>query len=294
VSDEKPSMAPSSVVLLAVAVAASETQHPLSSETLHPLCNERFLFRQLLAGRDVAQPGRASGAQQARLFSMAKQMQNFMYLVGDAVTRECVAIDACYDPDGVLAAAEELGCNVTMAVGTHFHYDHIGHEGVVPGGPGFRIPGLRQLVEPGLVTGYLHETELTTAAMQVGLQREQLSPMRDGDVLRVGTSVELSVIATPGHSPGGVTLVAAIDGEQRLVLTGDTIFPGSCGRLDLPGSSVDAMYESLSHLRGALDESLPLFPGHAYSGAESTVAREKASGLLRPMTKAQWRRMMAR
>ena len=77
-------------------------------------------------------------------------------------------------------------------------------------------------------------------------------------------------------------------------LTGDTVFPGSCGRLDLPGSSTDAMFESLQHLREALDDALPLFPGHAYSGASSTVAQEKAAGLLRPLTKSQWRRMMTR
>ena len=79
-----------------------------------------------------------------------------------------------------------------------------------------------------------------------------------------------------------------------LALTGDTVFPGSCGRLDLPGSSVDAMFSSLQSLRERLSDELPIFPGHGYSGASSTAAREKATGLLRPLTQAQWRRMMAR
>jgi glyoxylase-like metal-dependent hydrolase (beta-lactamase superfamily II) len=90
-----------------------------------------------------------------------------------------------------------------------------------------------------------------------------------------------------------MTLVAAVGGEDRLVLTGDTIFPGSCGRLDLPGSSVDAMFSSLSLLRAMLDDALPLFPGHAYNGASSTVAREKTSGLLRQMSMMEWQQMMA-
>lgn len=73
------------------------------------------------------------------------------------------------------------------------------------------------------------------------------------------------------------------------------VFPGSCGRLDLPGSSVDAMFTSLQTKVAALDDDLPLFPGHAYSGASSTVAKEKASGFLSPsITRARWRRMMAR
>ena len=74
-----------------------------------------------------------------------------------------------------------------------------------------------------------------------------------------------------------------------------TLFPGSCGRLDLPGSSVDAMYSSLQTKVAALDDELPLFPGHAYGGPSSTIGREKASGFLRPsITLGSWRKMMAR
>ena len=60
----------------------------------HPLCDASFFFHQLLAGVDVAVPSRASTPSQRRVFDMAKQMQNYMYLVGDAQTRECVAVDA--------------------------------------------------------------------------------------------------------------------------------------------------------------------------------------------------------
>ena len=72
----------------------------------HPLCDASFFFHQLLAGVDVAVPSRASTPSQRRVFDMAKQMQNYMYLVGDAQTRECVAVDAVYDPAGVMAAAD--------------------------------------------------------------------------------------------------------------------------------------------------------------------------------------------
>ena len=66
-----------------------------SSHDAHPLCDERFLFHQLLSRRDVARPEEATGPAQRKVFAMAKAMQNFMYLVGDRVTRECVVIDAC-------------------------------------------------------------------------------------------------------------------------------------------------------------------------------------------------------
>ena len=77
------------------------------------------------------------------------------------------------------------------------------------------------------------------------------------------------------------------------VMVGDTIFPGSCGRLDLPDSDIDQMFDSLATLR-ALDDSLVVYPGHAYSGASTTIGREKANGLLRPFTREQWRQMMAK
>jgi len=98
---------------------------------------------------------------------------------------------------------------------------------------------------------------------------------------------------TPGHSPGSVVLVVRAGGSDRLLLTADTLFPGSCGRLDLPGSSVDDMFDSMRKLAD-LDDALPVFPGHAYSGEETTIGREKRSGLLRPMTRASWERMMRR
>ena len=283
------------LALLAASVAVAAT----SGADRHALCDERFFFHQLLAGRDVAVPEQAATPQQRQLFSFAKSMQNFMYLVGDATSGECVAVDACYDPEGIIAAAAALGCNVTAAIGTHFHYDHIGHENKVPFGPGMVLPGLRYFVNDLSMPGYVHETERATAAMQIGLPAEALTSLADGDVLRVG-AIELRVIHTPGHSPGGMTLIASDgrDGKPRLVLTGDTVFPGSCGRLDLPGASVDAMYASLRKLREVFsdgqDDDLPLFPGHAYNGHSSTVGREKSSGLLKPMSKAQWQRMMSR
>ena len=260
----------------------------------HPLCDASFFFHQLLAGVDVAIPSRASTPSQRRVFDMAKQMQNYMYLVGDAQARECVAVDAVYDPAGVMAAAEALGCNVTAAVATHFHYDHIGHNGQTFGGPGMSLPGLRHFIELGL-PAYIHSSELAVAAQQISVQAEQLSPLVDGDAVSVG-SVRLRVLHTPGHSPGSIMLIATTDdGQPRLALSGDTVFPGSCGRLDLPGSSVDAMYSSLQAKVAALDDDLALFPGHAYSGSSSTVGREKASGFLRPsITLGSWRSMMSR
>ena len=71
---------------------------------------------------------------------------------------------------------------------------------------------------------------------------------------------------------------------------GDTIFPGSCGRLDLPDSDTGAMFESLQKLR-ELPDDLCVYPGHSYGGEKTTIAAEKRNGLLRPFTREQWRQM---
>ena len=66
----------------------------------HKLCDAELIFHQMLAGRDVAAPSRARGAAQRQIFSFGKEMQNLIYLVGDAETRECIVIDGMYDPEG--------------------------------------------------------------------------------------------------------------------------------------------------------------------------------------------------
>lgn len=260
----------------------------------HRLCDSSLLFHQMLVGRDVAQPHLATDAQRD-IFAFAKQMQNLVYVVGDAATGECVVVDAAYDPEGIVAAATEIGCrNIIAFIASHYHYDHIGSTSgstVLPSAPAHlsNLPGLRYFLTELSIPGYIHSIELQRAAEQIQVSETALTPMNEGDVLRVG-AVELRVLHTPGHSPGSVVLIVSIEDKERLVLTADTLFPGSCGRLDLPGSSVDAMFESTRKI-AKLNASLPIFPGHAYSGEESTIAREKLSGLLREsITLSAWRR----
>jgi glyoxylase-like metal-dependent hydrolase (beta-lactamase superfamily II) len=123
-----------------------------------------------------------------------------------------------------------------------------------------------------------------------------LAPLEHGQVLPLGEAGSMEVLHTPGHSSGSVCYHAKPSAEgawEPRVMVGDTIFPGSCGRLDLPESNVDDMFESMELLR-RLDDSLPVFPGHAYSGASTTIGREKATGLLRPFTRQQWTQMHRR
>ena len=287
---------------LLLLVAHAQHVRPLDAASSRPgehrLCESDLTFHQMLVGRDIARASDAKNALQAQVFRFGEQMQNLVYLVGDPDAGECVAIDAAYDPDGVVAASEAIGCNVTAFVATHFHYDHIGSSrdsDVQPTAPEpYReLPGLRTWLELGVPKAYIHHSEVSLAARQIGVAESKLTPLSEGQVIQIGR-VSLRVLHTPGHSPGSVVLVVSVGGVERLVITADTLFPGSCGRLDLPGSSVHAMWSSMRKL-SKLDAALPIFPGHAYSGEESTIGQEKRTGLLRSdITLSAWRQHFAR
>uniref|UniRef100_A0A6V2UM53 Uncharacterized protein n=1 Tax=Emiliania huxleyi TaxID=2903 RepID=A0A6V2UM53_EMIHU len=93
-------------------------------------------FRQLLPGRDVALVRAGASQPQKNLFLAAASMKNFVYLVGDAATRECYVVDGCWDVEGIVALARRHKMRLVGAVGTHYHFDHVGgkdrHGGPAP------------------------------------------------------------------------------------------------------------------------------------------------------------------
>jgi glyoxylase-like metal-dependent hydrolase (beta-lactamase superfamily II) len=89
------------------------------------------------------------------------------------------------------------------------------------------------------------------------------------DTLPIGR-LTLTFMHTPGHTPGSQCFLV----DDRLI-SGDTLFIGSCGRTDLPGSDPSQMYYSLTQRLGALPDATVLLPGHNYGGAASTIGDEK-------------------
>ena len=245
-----------------------------------------LFFQKLLTGREIANPALASSREEQQLFAMAQNMQNQQYLVGPA-TKEAIIVDGNYDSAGIEQIAADAGYAIVGYVATHFHYDHIGS---VDKG----IDGMRHWVEDRRVPAWIHAIELDQAAQQIGVDVAGLTPYEEGDVIAVG-SVAMRVIHTPGHSPGSsVLVVKGASGAEKNAITGDTIFAGSCGRLDLPGSSKADMFDSLVKLRAELaDETMDLWPGHAYGAERTTVAEEKRGGFLQPgLTRERWHAMM--
>jgi glyoxylase-like metal-dependent hydrolase (beta-lactamase superfamily II) len=191
-------------------------------------------------------------------------MQNFVYLVGDPVARQCVVVDPAWEIDTVVDTAAADGMTITGALVTHTHQDHVGGSLESWGMPG-RIPGVEELLERVRAKVYVHKAEREFLR---GFGSD-LVKVDNHETLAVGR-LTLTFLHTPGHTPGSQCFL--IDGR---VISGDTLFIGSCGRTDLPGSDPKEMYYSLTQRLASLPDATVLLPGHNYGGEASTIGREK-------------------
>jgi len=191
-------------------------------------------------------------------------MQNFVDLVGDPVTRQCVVVDPAWEIDTIVETVAADDMTLIGALVTHTHQDHVGGSLESWGMPG-RIPGVEELLGQVATKIYVHKAE---REFLPGLGSD-LVRVDNHDTLEVGR-LRLTFLHTPGHTPGSQCFL--VDGR---LISGDTLFIGSCGRTDLPGSDPSQMYYSLTQRLGALPEDTILFPGHNYGGASSTIGDEK-------------------
>ncbi len=187
------------------------------------------------------------------------------YIVWDQKTREAAVIDPGGDPTDVIDAVEADKLHVKYVINTHGHFDHVGADGDI-------IKAFdAKLVIHGADAPMLENAAAYSIAF--GAEAKNQPPpditIKDGSVIRFG-GVEINVIGSPGHTPGGV-LLSINDGKA--VITGDSIFAGSIGRTDLPGGSYEDLMTSLRDRILPMDDDTRLFPGH---GPDTTVREEKA------------------
>jgi len=190
----------------------------------------------------------------------------FCYLIGDEETQEGLFIDPADDAQRLLSEAKSQGINkIKYVVNTHSHVDHIMGNAEMVKKTGSKVI-IHQEDAAALVRTppYLLDMFGATASPPADIQ------VKEGEIIQVG-NVKLKVLHTPGHSPGGMSL--HLDG---MVFTGDTLFVGSVGRTDFPGSSWDVLENSIRKKLYVLPGETVVFPGHNYgSSPTSTIQYEK-------------------
>jgi glyoxylase-like metal-dependent hydrolase (beta-lactamase superfamily II) len=197
-------------------------------------------------------------------------MQNYVYLLGDPTTHEAAVVDAAWDIDTIVRTAEAEGYRITKDLVTHFHPDHLGGDLM-----GHTIRGAAELTAAVPAKVYVHKAELPFVQRLTGLSGSDVVPVSAGDEVAVG-NLKVKLLHTPGHTPGSQCFLVG-----NALVSGDTLFIGSCGRIDLPGSNPEDMYRSLTQVLAALPDETLLFPGHNYADRpRSTIGDEKRKNMM--------------
>jgi len=198
------------------------------------------------------------------------EMANFAYLVGSRSTRECLLVDPAWSVDALLDQAEADGMRVTGALVTHYHQDHVGGSIF-----GMEIEGLPRLLARAPVPVHVHAHEAEGVRKVTGLSPADLVRHEGGDALELG-GARVRLLHTPGHTPGSQCFLVEEPGAAGRLVSGDTLFLGSCGRVDLPGGDPEAMFDSLTNRLARLPDDTLLYPGHLYSAdPSSTIGEQK-------------------
>lgn len=163
----------------------------------------------------------------------ASEMDNFSYLIYCPETLQGASIDPSMRPELLLEEAAKLSVKLELLLNTHGHQDHIAGNALI-----------------------LEQTGARLAAHPDEVPNPDISLM-EGSRLELGNGI-IEIMHTPGHTPGSVVFKT---GDQ--IITGDTLFVSRCGRADLPGSDVTALYNSLQRLK-KLPERTKVYPGHDY------------------------------
>jgi hydroxyacylglutathione hydrolase len=184
-----------------------------------------------------------------------------VHVLADARTGEAIAIDTAIPSLAwIRDELEARSWTLRLIVSTHGHWDHTGDNAAVAEHTGADIA-----VHPLDRDALVHPTPLW-APFDIPPSVPAVE-LAEGGEIRFG-EIRLRVLHTPGHTPGSVCLLAADDG---VLFSGDTLFAGGWGRVDLPGGSADQIVESLVRLAD-FEARTVVLPGH---GPETTIARER-------------------
>jgi hydroxyacylglutathione hydrolase len=187
------------------------------------------------------------------------------YIVGDPQTRTAVVVDPGGDAQVLTDALAARKLTVVAIVATHAHFDHLLAADALRSATG--APFYMHDADRFLLDWYGESGRLFLGA-DLGPAPEVDSAAREGDLLSAGES-ELTIIHTPGHSPGSITLAG-----ENVLFSGDTLFQGSIGRSDLPGGDGRTLVGTIRDKIFGFDDDVIVYPGH---GPATTVGAERRS-----------------
>ena len=192
--------------------------------------------------------------------------QENCYIIGDVESGVGALIDPGDEAARIAMAVEETDLEIGSIIVTHAHIDHVG--AVVGLVDEYACPVLMHAEAEPMLEG------LPTQAMMMGLRFGNVPTVdrhvADGEVLEVG-DLRFRSLYTPGHAPGHLAFYVE---DERLVLSGDALFAGSVGRVDLPGGSMEVLMRSIEESLLTLPDETVVYPGH---GPRTTIGNERAS-----------------
>jgi glyoxylase-like metal-dependent hydrolase (beta-lactamase superfamily II) len=184
------------------------------------------------------------------------------YILGDEETQQGVVIDPGGDFEIIEAHLKKLKLSVKYIILTHGHVDHIG--------------ALSQLKKATKAEILIHSKDsamlydpnqnLSIFSGDEIIATKADKTLEEGDIIQCG-GIKIKVLHTPGHTPGGISLLT-----DKMIFTGDALFCGSIGRTDFPGSSYQELISSIKDRLLSKDDDFIIYPGH---GPSSTIGEEK-------------------
>ena len=186
------------------------------------------------------------------------------YIVGLESSKRGIIIDPGAEAKLILKTVNDLGLTISLIVVTHMHFDHVGALTPVKEGTGAKFALHGAETEAGLGVFSRMLSSMTGGSFSQLPKPDRL--LKEGDTIDID-DLSFTVLHTPGHSPGGISLYG-----HGIIFSGDTLFNHGIGRTDFPGCSYEQIMDSIKNKLMTLPDETIVYPGH---GPATTIGEEK-------------------